>query len=116
MCRLEENRKNAKINEINMTLGKWIEDLIGCPSQCYYYFKDAKTGIIYCIYLRWRWSDPWDAFLVQCDSLGNISYDDSNWHYLSAKELGKDFTENEYKDLEEAALGYVNLNYIVDIR
>ena len=41
---------------------KWHDDLSLCPSQCYYATK--KNGIDYIMYLRWRWSDPWQAHIV----------------------------------------------------
>lgn len=43
--------------------GEWLDDLIWCPSQCYYAF-DYK-GTEYTIYLRWRWDNPWTADLYK---------------------------------------------------
>ena len=45
-------------------LNKWYEELIWCPSQCYYYF--VHNGDMYCIYLRWRHQDPWTADIIKC--------------------------------------------------
>ena len=45
-------------------LNKWYDELIWCPSQCYYYFM--HNGDMYCIYLRWRHQDPWTADIIKC--------------------------------------------------
>ncbi len=46
---------------------EWILHLdFFCPAQIYYYFHDVE-GRRWCIYLRWRHSDPWTAELVRCD-------------------------------------------------
>ena len=38
----------------------WQDDLIWCPSQCYYSFEN-KQGKPMLLYLRWRHCDPWQA-------------------------------------------------------
>jgi hypothetical protein len=54
-------------------IGNWREDLIKCPSQCYFEFKHEDRP--YVIYLRWRWDDPWTMDIVEntelrmCDDL-----------------------------------------------
>lgn len=81
---------------INMIeFGKWDEDLIWCPSQCYYYFKDLDTEQIYCIYLRWRHDDPWTAELVKVEG-ENLS----EWCDWETINLDRDYTSQEYKELE----------------
>lgn len=55
-------------------LNQWDIDLNWCPSQIYYYFKDA-VGDNWCIYLRWRWQDPWTAELVRCDDEWEFLWD-----------------------------------------
>lgn len=45
-------------------LNKWYDELVWCPSQCYYYFM--RDGDMYCIYLRWRHQDPWTADIIKC--------------------------------------------------
>lgn len=44
-------------------VGTWDESLIMCPSQCY--LKIKYNGKFYVLYLRWRWSDPWTANLIE---------------------------------------------------
>lgn len=50
----------------------WVNDLIMCPSQCYCPFE--YEGSNFCIYLRWRWEDPWSASIVPCNSDGSFNY------------------------------------------
>lgn len=66
--------------QINQT---WEDDLIWCPSQCYYKFIHKNK--FYCIYLRWRGGDPWTAELYQCEDINfNITNLDavSQWLYV----------------------------------
>lgn len=44
----------------------WYDDLIWCPSQCYYYFKHESE--MYCICLRWRHQNPWTAEIIKCEN------------------------------------------------
>ena len=55
----QENLEKIKMNE-------FLEELLWCPSQIYYYFQD-KYEKIWCIYLRWRHDDPWTSELIPCD-------------------------------------------------
>lgn len=65
---LREN--NLEVNDMNeKKLNTWYDDLIWCPSQCYYYFM--YDGEMYYIYLRWRHQDPWTAEIVKCDKNEN---------------------------------------------
>jgi len=47
----------------SLPLGHWFDDLIWCPSQCYYHIQ--HDGKDYILYLRWRWEDPWQAQVVK---------------------------------------------------
>lgn len=86
-----------------MELNKFLEDLLWCPSQIYYYF--ISNGRNFCIYLRWRHKDPWTAELVECDDDWEFSKNwEEDWHKLN---LSKDYKDEEYKELEEEALNKV---------
>lgn len=74
-----------------MELRTWEDDLIWCPSQCYYYFE-TESGKKFCIYLRWRWSDPWTAELIQFKNDWSWDNDNTSWTPLE--------TEKEYADSE----------------
>lgn len=72
----------------------WEEDLIMCPSQCECHFE-TKSGQRFCIYMRWRWDDPWTAQLVPTTDTGvYINY--APWEYLDVP----DFIHDGYKNLE----------------
>lgn len=77
----------------NFELGVWIEDLIWCPSQCYYYFKIDNQD--YCIYLRWRYRDPWTAELI------TRGEDKDSWESIPIEGV---YNEKDYKALEMAAI------------
>lgn len=88
---------------------KWIKRLdFFCPAQIYYYFRDAE-GQRWCIYLRWRHSDPWTAELVPYDDAWEFINED-RWVNLleEAKHVPGTVTgyyrEDEYEPLMEAAL------------
>ena len=79
----------------------WYEDLIWCPSQCYYYIK-SKKGNYYCIYLRWRHSDPWTAEIIRLLDKDNIDYlcDNTEWFPLQVN----DYKATELKSLKKEAV------------
>ena len=53
--------------------GVWFEELNWSPSQCY--CRVQHRGVDYILYLRWRWTDPWQAHVVKdaasLDSMNN---------------------------------------------
>ena len=62
-------------------LNKWYDDLIWCPSQCYYYFMHRDD--MFCIYLRWRHQDPWTAEIIKCaKSNFDLNYQTSIWKFI----------------------------------
>jgi hypothetical protein len=54
----------------------WLDDLIWCPSQCY--LKIIHNNRWFIIYLRWRHSDPWRAYLCET-SVGNTTFEPPGW-------------------------------------
>ena len=91
----------------NEQLWTWLESLIWCPSQIYYFFTDQKTGKNYCIYLRWRHRDPWTAELIPCDD--KLEFDNySTWETI---ETPKIYTEDEYKELESDVLEIIKARF-----
>ena len=67
--------------QIMEELNKWYDDLIWCPSQCYYYFM--HEGDMYCIYLRWRHDDPWTVEIIKCaDGDFDLNYETCIWKYI----------------------------------
>lgn len=85
-------------------LNKWYNDLIGCPSQCYYFFIDEDHKLK-CIYLRWRWCDPWSVEIITFQENNPRDYWDLNcpgaeWEYI---DLGY-FRECELEKLQKKAV------------
>lgn len=75
----------------------WDNDLIRCPSQCYCYFEvDGKK---YCIYLRWRWSDPWTAQIVPVDDKCNFLFE-HEWGYIETEF----YSHDDYEKLQEECI------------
>ena len=75
----------------------WDNDLIMCPSQCYCYFE--ADGKKYCIYLRWRWDDPWTAQIVPVDDICEFLYG-LEWEYLETKF----YSHDNYEKLQEECI------------
>ena len=81
----------------------FIEDLLWCPSQIFYYFISNNRK--FCIYLRWRYRDPsWTAYLVECEDDWEFGKS-SEWKRIK---FNKDYKEDEYKELEEDALNKIS--------
>ena len=83
----------------------WTEDLLWCPSQCYYYFQDI-TGKRYCIYLRWRYRDPWTAELIECDEEWEFRCD-LDWEVLKVSF----HADKDYRSLEKEVLGLMSTRF-----
>lgn len=72
---------------------KWLDSFMWCPSQCYFMFK--YKGAKYCIYLRWRWDDPWTADLIK-----NEGQDNEEWIELPIKY----YTKSDFYKLKSDAI------------
>ena len=83
-------------------LNKWDDDLIWCPSQCYYYFMDNEQ--LKCLYLRWRHRDPWTAELIPIDEFGEFDIYDT-WQNLNPPF----FKDSELESLKEWCLQKLGL-------
>lgn len=89
------------VNKYSIDSPKWENNLIMCPSQCYCNFEgDGKE---YCIYLRWRWDDPWTAQLVPCNDDWEMDYR-ADWEYLNVQ----DYTHDDYLKLQEECIKVIN--------
>ena len=83
-----------------MTLNKWNEIRHWCPAQLYYYFEDGDGGR-WCIYLRWRHSDPWTAELVRCNERWEFQWDHPDTcNLLEEKEHTPGIITGFYQDEE----------------
>ena len=85
-------------------LNKWYDDLMWCPSQCYYYFM--HEGDLYCIYLRWRHDDPWTAEIIKCaDGDFDLNYETCIWKYIKVPF----FKDDELDKLKEYIMTRLNI-------
>ena len=74
------NGKRDDMRLVEKQLNKWYDDLIWCPSQCYYYFMHDDD--MYCIYLRWRHQNPWTAEIIKCaEGDFNLNHESSMWKF-----------------------------------
>ena len=61
-----------------LPLGEWFDELTWSPSQCYCHLQ--HNGLDYILYLRWRWTDPWQAYVVKnAASLGAMNRVEVDW-------------------------------------
>ena len=61
-----------------LPLEEWLDELTWSPSQCYYRLQ--HHGVDYILYLRWRWTDPWQAYVVQhADRLSSMNNGVAVW-------------------------------------
>ena len=65
-----EHRKTRL--EDNHPVMEFLEDIIYCPSQIYFYFRDGDN--VYCLYIRQRHGDT-TAQLVSCYGSGDFIYE-----------------------------------------
>ena len=90
----EEHRKTRL--EDNHPVMEFLEDIIYCPSQIDFYFRDGEQ--VYCLYIRQRHGDT-TAQLVPCFGSGDFDYD-ALWPEI---ELSRDYDiEGKSYESEEA--------------
>lgn len=75
------NGNRGRTKSEDKQFNTWYDDLIWCPSQCYYYFM--HDGEMFCIYLRWRHQDPWTAEIIKCANGDfDLHPDTSTWKFI----------------------------------
>ena len=90
----EEHRKTRL--EDNHPVMEFLEDIIYCPSQIEFYFRDGDN--VYCLYIRQRHGDT-TAQLVTCYGSGDFVYE-GLWPHI---ELSRDYDiEGKSYESEEA--------------
>ena len=90
----EEHRKTRL--EDNHPVMEFLEDIIYCPSQIEFYFRDGEQ--VYCLYIRQRHGDT-TAQLVTCYGSGDFIYE-GLWPEI---ELSRDYDiEGKSYESEEA--------------
>lgn len=90
----DEHRKTRL--EDNHPVMEFLEDIIYCPSQIEFYFRDGEQ--VYCLYIRQRHGDT-TAQLVECYGSGDFIYE-GLWPDI---ELSRDYDiEGKSYESEEA--------------
>src|SRR5215211_6773575 len=46
-----------------LPVGEWFDELTWNPSQCY--CRIQRHRVDYILYLRWRWTNPWQAYIIK---------------------------------------------------
>ena len=82
-------------------LGKWKDDLIWCPSQCYLLVEIGDKQ--YTLYLRWRHQDPWQGHIIE-GSLESLSHSLLPWWSPDLFVLYHERYSDEELDLAKEAL------------
>jgi len=61
-----------------LPVGEWFDELTWSPSQCY--CRIQYNGVDYILYLRWRWTDPWQAYVIKnADNLASMNNGRAVW-------------------------------------
>ena len=81
-----------------LPVGEWFDELIWSPSQCY--CRIQHHDVDYILYLRWRWTNPWQAYVVKdADSLSAMNNGQAIW---SADVFEQNEVQYENVDLNRA--------------
>lgn len=80
---------------------QWDDDLIWCPSQCYadVAYPDGTPAVLY---LRWRWSDPWQASIIK--GVTSATFSGGEW---LAVDIG-DFRDDQLIEAKAALIAAWN--------
>ena len=93
-----------------LPVGEWFDELTWSPSQCYYHIR--HNGLDYILYLRWRWTDPWQAYVItNADSLASMNNGQAVW---SGDVLEWHDAQYRDTDLELAKDRMIDLFYELD--
>jgi hypothetical protein len=86
-----------------LPIGKWLDELTGTPSQCYCHIQ--HKGVDYILYLRWRWTDPWQAYVIKnADSLSSMNNGQAVWSFDIFEIQHIEYRDMELKQAKEAML------------
>ena len=103
---IEQNRIEHRKTRLedNHPVMEFLEDIIYCPSQIEFYFRDGDA--VHCLYIRQRHGDT-TAQLVPCYGSGDFDYD-ALWPHLElSREYdieGKSYESDEAEEQEIIAI------------
>jgi hypothetical protein len=86
-----------------LPLGKWLDELTGLLSQCYCHIQ--HQGVDYILYLRWRWIDPWQAYVIKnADSLSSMNNGQAIWSFDVFEIQHLEYRDVELKHAKQAMI------------
>ena len=107
----EEHRKTRL--EDNHPVMEFLEDIIYCPSQIDFYFRDGEQ--VYCLYIRQRHGDT-TAQLVPCYGSGDFDYD-ALWPGIElSRKYDIDGKSNESEEAEEQEIIAIEKDCLARLR
>jgi hypothetical protein len=77
----------------------WDVDFSMCPSQSHCFKHIKQGGVDFMLYLRWRWEDPWEGYIIKNVANRSEIYN-GEWSDDKLDLFG--FKHNEYKDAQIA--------------
>ena len=90
--------------------GEWVDELNWSPSQCYYHL--THRDVDYILYLRWRWKDPWQGYVIRnVSSVDDVNEDPAVW---SGDVFEMNHTHYSAGELELAKEKIISLFYKFD--
>ncbi len=86
-----------------LPVGKWLDELTGSLSQCYCHIQ--HKGVDYILYLRWRWIDPWQAYVIKnADSLSSMNNGQAIWSFDIFEIRHLEYRDAELKQAKETMI------------
>jgi hypothetical protein len=93
-----------------LPVGEWFDELTWSPSQCYCHIQ--HQGVDYILYLRWRWTDPWQAYVIKnSTSLSSMNNGQAVW---SGDVFELHHAQYQDRELELAKDKIISLFYELD--
>jgi hypothetical protein len=89
----------------SLPIGEWLDELTWSPSQCYCHIQ--HQGVDYILCLRWRWTDPWQAYVIKnAASLSSMNNGQAVWsgdvfelHRVHYKDVGLELAKDKFISL-----------------
>lgn len=86
-----------------LPLGEWFDELTWSPSQCYCHLQ--HQGVDYILYLRWRWTNPWQAYVIKnANSLATMNNGQAVWSFDIFEIQNLEFRDVELKQAKESLI------------
>lgn len=107
----EEHRKTRL--EDNLPVMEFLEDIIYCPSQIEFYFRDGET--VWCLYIRQRHGET-TAQLVSCYGSGDFIYEGLWPNIELSREYDIEGKSHESEEAEEQEIIAIEKDCLARLR